>query len=102
MKILNKEIHKFLREIREMNEVGVIFTSLKSRDRLIETLDKSDVLVGSVPIPGRVTYYLVDPKTNLRSIVKPAILIVINEEYSPDEKWAARLSNVASYAIQVK
>ncbi len=102
MKVLSKEIQEFLQTIRKLNTVGCVTVPKKNLDELISFFQQASTLLGPKPALGRVTYYQVGPKGDLKSLVKPALLVVTEEDYSEDPKWREEVRAFAHYFLNVK
>ncbi len=101
MEILSKEIQEFIEQIKVLDAIGCITIPLADRERLIAVMNKADIIIGPDVQPGRVTYYLAEPNKALPSPVKPAILIVSEEDYGNDEKFAEQIREEAAYFLNV-
>jgi hypothetical protein len=64
-------------------------------------LQKASTLVGIKPAPGRAVLYFLDAKKDLPLVVKPALLIVAEEDYSAQPAWREKIRDIAEYFLNV-
>jgi hypothetical protein len=102
MKILSREIQEFIEQIKTLSEIGCITVPREDRERLLFLLNKAGQLIGSDVQTGRVTYYCAEPDGERPNYVKPAILIVTEEDYSEHQEWAEYVRGQAAYFLNVK
>lgn len=106
--MLSKDIQEFINTIRLMNKkhpehaIGCLLVPQKDIKKLTSALDEVDVLIGKEIRKGRVTYYTITKKTNLDPIIPPALLLVTEEDYSSDRKWAQTIRDKAAYFMHVE
>jgi len=102
MQILSKEIQDFIEQIKELNTVGCLTIPQSQREILLDLLAKADVIVGTAPSPGRITYQFVYQGQELGRVKAPFIFVVTEEDYSADPEWATALREQVAYFLNVK
>ena len=73
--------------------VSCVLVDEKDRQKLLEDLQKEKSF--------GVAYVVVDKKTGLEKISPPALLIVTEEDYASDEKFAESIRAKAAYFLNM-
>ena len=102
MNILHPDIVEFIEQVTTLNIVGGLLAPRSSVERLVDLLNRADVIVGPDVRPGRATYYRVEKDSRLEGFAVPAILVIAEEDFDTDPAYAEQVRNKVPYLMRVR
>ena len=100
MQFMNPSIEEFIRQMKTLNTVGCLKVRRQALPELLAVFKKASALVCETHDPTRV-FYQVLSRGEVPEISSPAVLIVVEEEYSQDLVWAESIKEIAGYFMNV-